>query len=430
MSTNREDLFAGPAVVAPPKHLDMPSNAHGTAHAMALAKHHLAEGSPDTTPAATPDASKESTAATTPEEGDIRTTDKFAFAFDIDGVLIKGGDVIPEAIEAMKVLNGQNEYNIKVPYIFVTNGGGKTEEERCLQLSNQLEMEVSPGQFICGHTPMRELAEKYRTVLVVGGEGEKCRQVAEGYGFKYVITPGDIIKDNKDTTPFRKLTEEEHAASRHRNYGEVEIEAIFVFADSRDWAGDQQIILDLCMSKNGRLGTRSATLDEGPPVFFSHNDVIWATNHSFSRIGMGALRASLEAMFKAITGKELKTVAFGKPQLGTFHFATRLLRQWRKDTHGIDSPPDTVYFVGDTPESDIRGTNDFDESGKAGNAWYSILVRTGVFQEGTRPAYMPKMTVDNVLDAVRHGMEREFTKAMKHITIGGGAPQLAEAIEE
>lgn len=292
-------------------------------------------------------------------------------------------------------------------------------------------MEVSPGQFICGHTPMRELAQKYHTVLVVGGEGEKCREVAEGYGFRDVITPGDIIKDNKDTTPFRKLTDEELAASRPRNYGEVDIEAIFVFADSRDWAGDQQIILDLCMSKNGRLGTRSKNFDEGPPVFFSHNDVIWATNHSFSRIGMGALRASLEAMFKAITGKELRTIAFGKPQLGTFQFATRLLRQWRKDTHGIDSPPDTVYFVGDTPESDVRGTNEFDESGKAGNAtWYSILVRTGVFREGTRPAYMPKMTVDTVLDAVRHGMEREFNKALRHLTIGGGAAQLAEAIEE
>ena len=277
---------------------------------------------------------------------------------------------------------------------------------------------------------MRELAQKYKTVLVVGGEGEKCRQVAEGYGFQDVITPGDIIKDNKDTTPFRKLTTQEDADSRHRNYGEIEIEAVFVFADSRDWAGDQQIILDLCMSKNGRLGTRSATLDEGPQVFFSHNDVIWATNHNFSRIGMGALRASLEAMFKAITGKELKTIAFGKPQLGTFQFATRLLQQWRKDISGINQPPDTVYFVGDTPESDIRGTNEFDESGKAGNSWYSILVRTGVFQEGTRPAYMPKMTVDNVLDAVKHGMEREFNKAMKHMTIGGGAPQLAEAIEE
>jgi HAD superfamily hydrolase (TIGR01456 family) len=194
---------------------------------------------------------------------------------------------------------------------------------------------------------MREMAQKYKTVLVVGGEGDKCRQVAETYGFKDVVTPGDIIKDNSATTPFRKLTEEEQQHSKLRNYGDIPIEAVFVFADSRDWAGDQQIILDLCMSKGGRLGTRSETFDEGPPVYFAHNDVIWATSHSYSRIGMGALRASLEAMFKAITGRELKTVAFGKPQLGTFQFATKLLQQWRKDTHGINKPPETVYFVGD-----------------------------------------------------------------------------------
>jgi HAD superfamily hydrolase (TIGR01456 family) len=389
---------------------------------MEMAKYHLAEDSDGVTP--------DVSGPVTPDETGLPTTDKYAFAFDIDGVLIKGGEVIPEAIEAMKVLNGQNEYGIKVPYIFVTNGGGKTEEERCIQLSNQLELEVSPGQFICGHTPMKEMAKKYKTVLVVGGEGEKCREVALGYGFKDVITPGDIIKDNKDTTPFRKLTEEELQNSKKRNYGEIDIEAVFVFADSRDWAGDSQIILDLCMSKNGRLGTRSETFDEGPPVYFSHNDVVWATSHSYSRIGMGALRASLEAMFKALTGKEMKTIAFGKPQLGTFQFATRLLQQWRKDTHGINQPLDTVYFVGDTPESDIRGTNEFDESGKAPTSWYSILVRTGVFREGTRPAYMPKMTVDNVLEAVKHGMKREFDKALKELTIGGGAPQLANAIAE
>lgn len=277
---------------------------------------------------------------------------------------------------------------------------------------------------------MKELAQKYGTVLVVGGEGEKCRHVAEGYGFKDVITPGDIIKDNKHTTPFRQLTDEEYGNSRLRNYGEVEIEAVFVFADSRDWAGDQQIILDLCMSKKGRLGTRSETFDEGPPVFFSHNDVIWATSHTYSRIGMGALRASLEAMFRAITGKELKTIAFGKPQLGTFQFATRLLKQWRKDTHGIDSPPDTVYFVGDTPESDIRGTNEFDESDVSTNKWYSILVKTGVYQSGTTPAFKPKVTVENVLEAVQHGMQREFESALKHVTIGGAAPDASEAIVE
>ncbi|KAK3686915.1 hypothetical protein LTR37_019357 [Vermiconidia calcicola] len=386
-----------PTVVVPPRHLMAPSDAHETAAAMELARHQLEEFS---TPLSTPGTPPETT-----------FTDKYAMAFDIDGVLIRGGRPIPEAVEAMQVLNGKNAYGVKVPYIFVTNGGGKTEQERCIQLSKQMEIEVSPGQFICGHTPMREMAEKYKTVLVVGGEGEKCRQVAEGYGFKDVITPGDIIKDNPDTTPFRKLTKEENDNSRVRNYAEVKIEAIFVFADSRDWAGDQQIILDLLMSKGGYLGSRSETFDEGPPVFFSHNDVIWSASHDLTRLGMGALRLSLEAMYKAVTGKQLNTTAFGKPQTGTFQFATRLLQQWRKDTHGIDAPPETVYFVGDTPESDIRGTNEFNEQSE--NQWYSILVRTGVYQEGTKPKFAPKVTVDNVLDAVNHAIEREQTRLFK-----------------
>ncbi|KAL8697762.1 MAG: hypothetical protein Q9201_006949 [Fulgogasparrea decipioides] len=376
-------------------------DAHETAAAMEMAKHRLEEAGPkagDITP---------------PSPQETMFTDRYAFAFDIDGVLVRGGKPIPQAVEAMQVLNGQNEYGVKVPYIFVTNGGGKTEQERCLDLSRQLEMEVSPGQFICGHTPMREMAQKYGTVLVVGGEGDKCRAVAEGYGFKDVVTPGDIIKDNNDTTPFRKLTQDETDNSRARNFGETEIEAIFVFADSRDWAGDQQIILDLLMSQHGRLGTRSETFDEGPPIFFSHNDIVWSTSHNLTRIGMGALRTSLEAMYRAMTGKELNSTAFGKPQIGTFQFATRLLQQWRRDTHGINAPPETVYFVGDTPESDIRGTNEFNASELSGTTWYSILVRTGVFQEGSKPAFHPNVTVDNVLEAVKYGIRREVEKCLQ-----------------
>ncbi|MCJ1374432.1 hypothetical protein MMC20_005664 [Loxospora ochrophaea] len=391
-----EELVSGPSVVVPPKHMMAPSNAHEVAAAIEMAKHRVEDSSSDGGSPITPPVTS--------------VTDSYAFAFDIDGVLIRGGKPIPEAIEAMQMLNGENEYGVKVPYIFVTNGGGKTEQERCLQLSKQLELEISPGQFICGHTPMREMSERYKTVLVVGGEGEQCRNVAEGYGFKDVVTPGDIIKANPDTTPFRKLTQEEWDNSRVRDFKETEIEAIFVFADSRDWAGDQQIILDLLMSVKGRIGTRSKTFDEGPPIFFSHNDIVWSTSHELTRIGMGALRASLEAMFQAVTGKVLTTTAFGKPQIGTFQFATRLLQQWRKDTHRINSPPETVYFVGDTPESDVRGTNEYNESPLSGNTWYSILVRTGVYQAGTEPRYKPKATVDTVLDAVKHGMQLEHSK--------------------
>jgi hypothetical protein len=38
--------------------------------------------------------------------------DSFVFAFDIDGVLVRGGRPIPEAIKAMQVLNGDNEYGM------------------------------------------------------------------------------------------------------------------------------------------------------------------------------------------------------------------------------------------------------------------------------------------------------------------------------
>ncbi|QKX63063.1 uncharacterized protein TRUGW13939_10231 [Talaromyces rugulosus] len=405
------DLYGSPTVVVPPKHLMAGPDRYKTIQELAWAKHHLDEtsSSEDASPM-----TRSPVLDAVPADTATTTTDKYAFAFDIDGVLIRGGEPIPEAVQAMRMLNGENEYGVTVPYIFVTNGGGKTEEERCLDLSRQLDYEVSPGQFICGHTPMREMSEKYNTVLVVGGEGEKCRIVAEGYGFKDVVTPGDIIKTNKDTTPFRKLTDTEWANSRVRDFDNLQIEAIFVFADSRDWAGDQQIILDLLMSKNGVIGTRSDNFQEGPPIYFSHNDIVWSTAHDYTRIGMGALRASLEALYKAVAGKELTTVAFGKPQIGTFQFATRLLRQWRKDTHGIDRAPDTVYFVGDTPESDIRGTNEFNaHSGSGDSHWYSILVKTGVFQEGTIPRFPPEKTVNNVLDAVKFGIEREYARSIQ-----------------
>lgn len=45
-------------------------------------------------------------------------SDEIAFAFDIDGVLMRGGKAVPEVIEALEYLNGDNPYGIKV-YVFV-----------------------------------------------------------------------------------------------------------------------------------------------------------------------------------------------------------------------------------------------------------------------------------------------------------------------
>jgi hypothetical protein len=113
LTATRDDLIRGPAVIVPEKHLMSPSEAHETALALEMAKYHLGEGSSgDSSPeeGSTRDTTPGSPSATT-------TTDCYAFAFDIDGVLIRGGKPIPAAVEAMKILNGQNEWGIKVEVV-------------------------------------------------------------------------------------------------------------------------------------------------------------------------------------------------------------------------------------------------------------------------------------------------------------------------
>jgi hypothetical protein len=103
----RADLFTSPTVVVPPKHLMARSDAFETARSLELAKAHLEDASSeDASPTTGSPVLRPATTST--------ITDKYAFAFDIDGVLIRGGKAIPEAVEAMKVLNGDNEFGIKV----------------------------------------------------------------------------------------------------------------------------------------------------------------------------------------------------------------------------------------------------------------------------------------------------------------------------
>ncbi|VEU20365.1 DEKNAAC101153 [Brettanomyces naardenensis] len=354
------------------------------------------------------------------------------------------------------MLNGDNEYKIMVPYIFVTNGGGKPESVRAKDLSQRLGCEINEGQIIQGHTPMKGLASTYKNVLVVGGVGDTCRKIAEGYGFQNVYIPLDIMYWNPAVSPYYTLSDEEKKVSKKGlDFSQIEIEAILVFADSRNWAVDEQIILELLMSKDGRMGTVSKDYTEGPGIYFAHSDFIWSTDYKLSRYGMGALQVSIAALYRETTGKELKVTRFGKPQRGTFKYAEKVLSKWRIDvleeyvdvlseTNGDDkkkgkkslftdtsdddsgsdedeeddgltlqslAPPipeaSTVYFVGDTPDSDIRFANAHDGS------WFSILVKTGVYKEGTVPKYKPKKICDNVLEAVKYGIDREAKKEME-----------------
>ncbi|XBW36396.1 hypothetical protein QEN19_001976 [Hanseniaspora menglaensis] len=446
----------------------------------------------------------------------------YCFAFDIDGVILKGPSLIPEAKKAMTILNGNNKHNIIIPYIFVTNGGGTDEKLRAEKLTKMLECQVDEFQVIQGHTPMRSLTSKYENVLIVGGLGDDCRQIGLKYGFKNVFTIVDIIYWNPCVTPYYKLNEEEtERALKDVDFSKIEIDAILVMADSRNWTVDQQIMLELLLSKKGVMGTHidikyddnseviAKKLEETQPdLYFAHSDFVWATDYNLARYGMGALQVSLAALYKEHTnGLELPCKRFGKPQRTTFDFAAEFLEDWRKEvvkdvatsskrraqsisnagfitkntsisftsrngsfkaakknnslmessvtennnadkilendfydeneplsptqklsymTSPLDDsddesgdeltfdqkalsipPPTTVYFVGDTPESDIRFANLHHES------WFSILVETGVYQNGTKPKYEPKVIKKTVLDAVEWAIEREYEKEVQ-----------------
>ncbi len=106
----------GPVVVVPERMMAQRSQSHhgGFAASLQTARNELAEMNLEEEALVSPTASTPETPGSPFTPADLPTADSFAFAFDIDGVLIRGGRPIPEAIEAMRVLNGENEYGMRV----------------------------------------------------------------------------------------------------------------------------------------------------------------------------------------------------------------------------------------------------------------------------------------------------------------------------
>jgi hypothetical protein len=213
--------------------------------------------------------------------------------------------------------------------------------------------------------------------LLRGGFSRDDGDGADGgsYGFKSVVTSGDILVQHSAVWPFSH-----HCLDYYRSFarplprpidemnpaGSLKIDAIFVFNDSRDWGLDMTIILDLLLSRQGILGTVSPKngnselpncgyLQDGqPPLYFSNPDLWWAAKFHLPRLGQGAFRESLEGLWTAATGGEEKGVKLhkellGKPFRSTYEFAEKRLVQHRDKLYHDPDPLQRVYMVGDNP---------------------------------------------------------------------------------
>lgn len=114
-------------------------------------------------------------------------------------MLLRSSKPLPRARQTLALLQQKN-----VPFVLLTNGGGKSERDRVDELSRRLELELDPHMFVQSHTPFAQLVNGNqrhpvalgdKTVLVVGGDGERCRRVAEEC---VVHTPELLIRLSRD----------------------------------------------------------------------------------------------------------------------------------------------------------------------------------------------------------------------------------------
>lgn len=99
-------------------------------------------------------------------------------------MLLRSSKPIPGASDALRTLQERG-----IPFILLTNGGGKHETERVAEISEKLNISLDPSVIIQSHSPFAELvngafgqeALENKTILVAGGDGDNCRLVAERY---------------------------------------------------------------------------------------------------------------------------------------------------------------------------------------------------------------------------------------------------------
>lgn len=68
----------------------------------------------------------------------------FGFLFDIDGVLVRGSQVVPAAREAFRRLSDAGG-RLRVPVVFLTNAGNCLRAAKARELSQALGLQVSSG---------------------------------------------------------------------------------------------------------------------------------------------------------------------------------------------------------------------------------------------------------------------------------------------
>lgn len=361
-------------------------------------------------------------------------TPNFACFFDIDGVITKGPNFITVAKPAIQKLN-----QLKVPIVFVSNTCA-LESDKAKQLSAVLGFNVHPEQVVLAQTPMRTLTEYHNKHVLISGQGA-TEEIGRTLGFKSMTTIEKVCAafpelDMVNHMNRVKLSEMIKTEGLVRDENYRPIDAIVLLGEPVQWERSLQVITDLLLTDGhpGEIPHDHGKPDrEHIPIIACNRDLVFKAAADLPRFGHGAFLTCLEALYKNLSGSELKYTSFvGKPFEISFQYAEMVANQIALASG--QSKVEKIYFIGDNPDVDIVGANMYNHLLKqamhartslsgyslltdskllSATSCDSILVCTGVYDplkqkiDGQNSWKVPTKVEADILEAIKYILGKE-----------------------
>lgn len=289
------------------------------------------------------------------------------FVLDIDGVVLRSRDIIEGSDDAIRQMIA-----LRIPFLLMTNGGGKSEADKAKELSDILQCDIHADQVILAHSPMSLLAPRYENDVVLIGGPLASVEVAKGYGFKRAKSFLQFQAEHPELVPLRKWHAGEPAPAKALTLPYQPVAAIFQFSDPYDSFSDIQVALDVLTSPYGLIGGSVVSGSQTVPFYFGADDLVYASKAPLPRLGGGAFREMLSAVYESVTGENLHVTPYGKPRAIAYAFAEQRLKALSQRLGWDPSEMRAISMVGDNLDTDIIGAN------ARGGSWLSVQVLSGI----------------------------------------------------
>ena len=163
---------------------------------------------------------------------------KFGLVFDIDGVIVRGKNVLPSAPEAFQQLYSTEERRWRVPAIFLTNAGNSLRQKKADQLSNWLNIPVTEDQVVMSHSPLKMFSEFHDKHVLVTGQGP-VEFIAQSLGFSNVTTMDQL----RHVFPSLDCVDHKRRRAAPCSFSEFfpKIEAVVLFGEPIRWETSLQV---------------------------------------------------------------------------------------------------------------------------------------------------------------------------------------------